>query len=109
MDLLRFFRNVTKFYLSLSRKGNRQSFGRTPKPESVPECVVSDPEGYFPMKLEKQQHCAVCHARVRWSCKKSLKTLCMERDCLRGSIQGNRCCKLCASGFFQSLSSEEKL
>ena len=58
-----------------------QSYGRTPKPGSVPESGVSDPEGQFPMKLEKQQRCAVCHARVRWMCKKCLKTLCMERDC----------------------------
>ena len=81
MDLLSFVRNVTRFYLSLSRKGNRQSYGRTPKPGSVPESVVSDPEGHFPMKLVKKQCCAVCHARVRWSCKKCLKTLCMERHC----------------------------
>ena len=53
MDLLSFARNFTRFYLSLSRKGNRQSYGRTPKPGSVPESVVSDPERHFPMKLEK--------------------------------------------------------
>ena len=81
MDWLSFVRNVTRFYLSVSRKGNRQSYCRTPKPGSVPEREVSDPEGYFPMKLEKQLRCAFCHAQVRWSCKKCLKTLCNERDC----------------------------
>ena len=64
IDLLSFVRNVTRFYLSLYRKGDRQSYGRTPKPLSVPESVVSDPEGHFPMKLEKQQRCSVCHAQV---------------------------------------------
>ena len=61
MDLLSFVQNGTRFYLSLSRKGNRQSYGRTPKPRSV----VSDPEGHFPLKHEKQQRCVVCQARVR--------------------------------------------
>ena len=54
MDLLSFVRNVTRFYSSISRKGDRQSNVRTPKPGSVPGSVVSDPEGHFPMKLEKQ-------------------------------------------------------
>ena len=79
MDLISFVRIVTRFYLNLSRKG--QSYGRIPKPGIVLESVVSDPEGHFSMKLEKQQRYAVCHARIRWSCKKCLKTFCMERDC----------------------------
>ena len=53
LTLLSFVRNVTRFCISLSRKGSRQSYGRTPKPGSVPESVVSDPERHFPMKLEK--------------------------------------------------------
>ena len=47
MDLLSFVRNVTMFYLSLSQKGNRQSYGRILKPGSVPESVVIDTEGHF--------------------------------------------------------------
>ena len=81
MDLLDFVRNVTRSYLSLSRKDNRQSYRRTPKPGRVPERIVSDPRGHFPMKLEKQQLCVIFGARVRWRCKNCLRSLCIERDC----------------------------
>ena len=81
MDLLCFVQNVARHYLSFSCKGSRQSCDRARNPGSVPRSVVSDRGGHFPNKLEKQQHCAVCHARVRWRCKKCLKTLCVERDC----------------------------
>ena len=81
MDLLCFVRNVARHYLSISRKRNRLSHDRARNPGNVPQSVVDDPEGHFPKKLDKQLRCAVCHARVRWSCKKCLKTLCIERDC----------------------------
>lgn len=81
MDLLCFIQNVTSYYLSFSRKCSRQSYERPRNSGNVPRSVASDPEGHFPKKLEKQQRCAVCHARVRWSCKRCLKTLCVERDC----------------------------
>ena len=55
MGLLSFVRNITRFYRNLSQKGNRQSHGRTPKPVSVLESVVSDSAVDFPMTLEKQQ------------------------------------------------------
>ena len=81
MDLLCFVRNVARHYLSFSRKGSRQSCDRARNPGNVPQSVVGDPGGHFPNKLEKQRRCAVCDARVRWRCKKCLKTLCVERDC----------------------------
>ena len=81
MDLLCFLRNVTRHYLSISRKRERLQGPSARSTGSIPQSVVDDPEGHFPKKLEKQLRCFVCHSRVRWSCKRCMKTLCIERDC----------------------------
>ncbi|KAK9700380.1 Transposase IS4 [Popillia japonica] len=76
MDQLSFTRYVTRHYLRLS---NRAQASRN-KP-SVPPSIAADSLGHFPKKLEKQLRCVMCHARIRWCCKKCEVTLCIEREC----------------------------
>lgn len=74
MTQLEFTRYVTRSYLISGRTPNSR------KP-LIPVSVVHDNSGHYPKKLEKQLRCQICHARIRWCCKKCNTTLCIERDC----------------------------
>lgn len=79
LDLLSFTRNVTRYYLRLGVKTSTFRRG----PPTVPGDVVRDGPGHFPIKLEKQLRCRVCHGRSKWSCEKCASTLCLERECFK--------------------------
>ena len=104
MDFLSFVLNVTRFSISLSQKGNNQSYGRTPKPGNVPDSVVSDTERHFLMKLKKENNNAVLSAMLEFvgAARIFSKIFACNVTALRGSIQGKSCCKLCASAFISS-------
>ena len=91
MDLLCFLRNVTRHYLSISRKRECLPGPSARSTGSVPQSIVDDPEGHFPKKLKKQLRCFVCHSRARWSCKRCMKTLCIERNCFEMFHTKNNC------------------
>lgn len=75
MDQLLFRRSIARYYL----RQKNQTKAR-PSSSSVPG-LRQDGIGHYPKKLEKQLRCVLCHARVRWQCKKCLKTLCVEKQC----------------------------
>jgi hypothetical protein len=75
MDQLLFRRHVARYYLR-----HTTSTRNHPSSSSVPG-LAQDGLGHYPRKIEKQLRCAICHARVRWQCKKCLKTLYIEREC----------------------------
>lgn len=77
MDLLLFQRNVTRHYLRFSTKKTIKSRNRG----TVPQSIAKDNNGHYPQKIANQRRCYICHARVRWQCKKCVVTLCIERNC----------------------------
>lgn len=75
MNQLMFRRHIARYYLRQGeQKKSRQS-------ASIVEGLSQDGVGHFPVKIEKQLRCVICHSRVRWQCKKCLKTLCVEKSC----------------------------
>lgn len=80
MELLDFQRNVTRHYIrSVQRSAAGQN--RISGPASIPRSVNEDNIGHYPQRIEKQLRYSICHARVRWMCKKCGYTLCVERSC----------------------------
>lgn len=75
MDQLLFRRSIARYYLR-----QKSTHKARPSSSSVPS-LPTDGVGHFPQKLEKPLRCVLCHARVRWQCKKCIKTLCVERQC----------------------------
>lgn len=75
MDQLMFRRHIARYYL---RQGEQK---KTRQTASIVEGLPQDGVGHFPAKIEKQLRCVLCHARVRWQCKKCVKTLCIEKTC----------------------------
>lgn len=73
---LEFTRYIVRHYL-LRPNNNR----KRPRQSSVPESVRLDSIGHFPQRIAKPLRCVVCHARIRWSCKKCRNTLCVEKNC----------------------------
>lgn len=75
MDQLMFRRHIARYYLRQGgQKKSRQS-------GSTVEGLSQDGAGHYPAKIQNQLRCVVCHSRVRWQCKKCLKTLCVEKQC----------------------------
>lgn len=75
MDQLMFRRHIARYYL---RQGQQRKLRQS---ASVVEGLPQDGIEHFPAKIEKQLRCVLCHSRVRWQCKKCLKTLCIEKPC----------------------------
>lgn len=75
MDQLMFRRHIARFYL---RQGEQK---KSRQAASIVEGLPQDGVGHYPRKIEKQLRCVVCSSRVRWQCKKCLKTLCVEKVC----------------------------
>lgn len=75
MDQLLFRRNIARHYL------RQESHKKGRCTSSFVEGLSKDGSGHYPKKLEKQLRCVICHSRVRWECKKCLKTLCIEKSC----------------------------
>lgn len=75
MDQLSFRRHIARSYLS-EKKNNktRQSSSRIDGEER-------NNNGHNPQKIPSQLRCIICSNRVKTSCEKCLKTLCMERGC----------------------------
>lgn len=76
MDQLAFTRNVARYYLRLNTKSKSRRQSGT-----LPQGLAQDNFGHFPEKLINRLRCAVCSSRIRWRCKKCLKTLCIEKNC----------------------------
>ncbi|CAK1592870.1 unnamed protein product [Parnassius mnemosyne] len=75
MDQLLFRRSLARYYL------RQETLKRARPSSSLIEGLPQDGSSHYPRKLEKQLRCVICHARVRWECKKCLKTLCVEKSC----------------------------
>lgn len=75
MDQLLFRRSIARYYL------RQYTQNRARLSSSLVLGLPQDGIGHYPKKLEKQLRCVLCHARVRWQCKKCLKTLCIEKQC----------------------------
>lgn len=75
MDQLLFRRNIACYYLRQGGQNKSRQSG------SIVEGLPQDRVGHYPAKIEKQLRCVICHARVRWQCKKCYKTLLVEKEC----------------------------
>lgn len=75
MDQLQFRRSIARFYLKNDGRQDRRR-----KPSSVVADVATDGVGHFPLRLQNQLRCVICHKKVRWQCKKCVKTLCIENN-----------------------------
>nr|XP_026496431.1 piggyBac transposable element-derived protein 2-like [Vanessa tameamea] len=75
MDQLLFRRTIARYYLRQKTQHKARSSS------SLVPGLPQDGIGHYPQKLGKPLRCVICHARVRWQCKKCLKTLCVEKQC----------------------------
>lgn len=75
MDQLEFRRYIVRSYI---RDGTAS---RTQRKRKAGSSVELNQGFHFPGKLEKQLKCCVCHMKARWTCKKCLKTMCIEKGC----------------------------
>ncbi|KAH9645008.1 hypothetical protein HF086_003338 [Spodoptera exigua] len=67
--------DITYEYL---RKGEQR---KSRQAASIVEGLPQYGVGHYPMNIEKQLRCVLCHSRVCWQCKKCLKRLCVEKAC----------------------------